>query len=174
MWLMDPFVYDSQHKGGDVYFDLGDVSEDILKDGRKSFENGLPVGADTSKIESTIWGRIPLVQSIVNGFDNNSQARRFQDVGLDGMNNEEERVHYATYLANLRSIYGEDSKIYQDAYNDPAGDDYHFFRGSDFDALQTPILERKAIRPQRKCHRNPIPRLPPHCPMWRILTAIIR
>ena len=142
MWLMDPFVYNSQHRGGDVYFDLGDVSEDILKDGRKSFENGLPVGTDTSKIESTIWGRIPLVQSIVNGFDNNSQARRFQDVGLDGMSNEEERVHYATYLQNLRTIYGEDSKIYQDAYNDPAGDDYHFFRGSDFDALQTPVLER--------------------------------
>lgn len=142
MWLMDPFVYNSQHRGGDVYFDLGDVSEDILKDGRKSFENGLPVGTDTSKIESTIWGRIPLVQSIVNGFDNNSQARRFQDVGLDGMSNEEERVHYAAYLQNLRTIYGEDSKIYQDAYNDPAGDDYHFFRGSDFDALQTPILDR--------------------------------
>lgn len=142
MWLMDPFVYDSQHRGGDVYFDLGDVSEDILKDGRKSFENGLPVGTDTSKIESTIWGRIPLVQSIVNGFDNNNQARRFQDVGLDGMSNEEERIHYADYLKNLRMIYGEDSKIYQDAYNDPAGDDYHFFRGSDFDALQTPVLER--------------------------------
>ena len=142
MWLMDPFVYNSQHRGGDVYFDLGDVSEDILKDGRKSFENGLPVGTDTSKIESTIWGRIPLVQSIVNGFDNNSQARRFQDVGLDGMSNEEERVHYAAYLQNLRTIYGEDSKIYQDAYNDPAGDDYHFFRGSDFDALQTPVLDR--------------------------------
>lgn len=142
MWLMDPFVYNSQHRGGDVYFDLGDVSEDILKDGRKSFENGLPTGTDTSRIESTIWGRIPLVQSIVNGFDNNSQSRRFQDVGLDGMNNEEERVHYAAYLENLRTLYGEDSKIYQDAYNDPAGDDYHYFRGSDFDALQTPVLDR--------------------------------
>lgn len=142
MWLMDPFVYDQQHKGGDVYFDLGDVSEDILKDGRKSFENGLPTGADTSKIESTVWGYIPLVQSIVNGFDNNNQARRYQDVGLDGMSNDEERVHYAKYLEELRARYGQDSRIYRDAYNDPAGDDYHFFRGSDFDALRTPVLER--------------------------------
>lgn len=142
MWLMDPFVYNKQHKGGDVYFDLGDVSEDILKDGRKSFENGLPVNTDTSKIETTSWGRVSVIQSIVNGFDNNNQARRFQDVGLDGMNDEEERIHYAPYLQYLLNVYGADSKIYQDAYNDPAGDNYHFFRGSDFDALQVPVLER--------------------------------
>lgn len=142
MWLMDPFVYDSQHKGGDVYFDLGDVSEDILKDGRKSFENGLPVGTDTTKIQTTVWGRIPIIQSIVNGFDNNNQSRRYQDVGLDGMNDDEERVRYATYLQNLRNAYGENSKIYQDAYNDPAGDNYHYFRGTDFDAMKIPVLER--------------------------------
>lgn len=76
IWLMDPFVYDNRHKGGDVYFDLGNVSEDILKDGRKAFENGLPAGPDIRHVDTTRWGRVPGVQSITNGFDNNSQARR--------------------------------------------------------------------------------------------------
>lgn len=142
MWLMDPFVYDTQHKGGDVYFDLGSVSEDILRDGRKSFENGLPTGPDAVNIDTTIWGRVPSVQSITNGFDNNSQARRYQDVGLDGMSDEEERVFYAEYLEQLRLLHGDNSKVYQDAWNDPAGDNYHFFRGSDFDAMETPVLDR--------------------------------
>ncbi len=142
IWLMDPFVYDPQHKGGDVYFDLGSVSEDILKDGRKSFENGLPTSAEPVNIDTTVWGRVPSVQSITNGFDNNNQARRFQDVGLDGMNDEEERVFYAKYLEDLKAKYGADSKVYQEAWNDPSGDNFHFFRGSDFDALEIPILER--------------------------------
>lgn len=142
MWLMDPFVYDTQHKGGDVYFDLGSVSEDILRDGRKAFENGLPTGPDPVNIDTTLWGRVPSVQAITNGFDNNSQSRRFQDVGLDGMSDEEERVFYAKYLESIRNLYGADSKVYQDAWNDPAGDNYHFFRGSDFDAMETPVLDR--------------------------------
>lgn len=142
MWLMDPFVYDAQHKGGEVYFDLGSVSEDILRDGRKSFENGLPTGPQPVNVDTTIWGRVPSVQSITNGFDNNSQSRRFQDVGLDGMNDEEERIFYAGYLESLRNLYGVNSKVYQDAWNDPAADNYHFFRGSDFDAMETPVLDR--------------------------------
>lgn len=39
-------------------------------------------------------------------------------------------------------LCGENSKVYREAWNDPAGDNYHFFRGSDYDALETPVLER--------------------------------
>ncbi len=50
-WVMDPFIYDkSTTAGGDLYFNLGSISEDILKDGRKSLENGLPVDGDLSNI----------------------------------------------------------------------------------------------------------------------------
>lgn len=118
------------------------MSEDILKDGRKAFENGLPAGPDIRHVDTTRWGRVPGVQSITNGFDNNSQARRYQDVGLDGMNDEDERIFYAAYLETLRRTFGENSKVYREAWNDPAGDNYHFFRGSDYDALETPVLER--------------------------------
>ncbi len=142
MWMLDPFVYEPDHKGGDLYLDLGNISEDILRDGRKSFENGLPVSATVVNVDSTEWGRIPTVQAVVNGFDNNSQSRRFQDVGLDGLNDEEERTYFAAYLAELRNRFGENSEVYRRAWNDPAGDNYHYFRGSDFDAQETPILER--------------------------------
>ncbi len=43
-WMMDPFAYDSLNSG-QLYFNLGDISEDILRDGRKSYENGLPTSA---------------------------------------------------------------------------------------------------------------------------------
>lgn len=46
-WLMDPFIYNANTaQGGDLYFNLGDISEDILKDEKKFFENGLPVDGD--------------------------------------------------------------------------------------------------------------------------------
>jgi len=58
------------------------------------------------------------------------------------MNDEDERIFYAAYLETLRRTFGENSKVYREAWNDPAGDNYHFFRGSDYDALETPVLER--------------------------------
>ncbi len=142
MWLMDPFIYDPEHKGGEVYFDLGNVSEDILRDGRKAFENGLPSSATVTNVDTTKWGRVPNVQSVTKGFDNNNQARRFQDVGLDGLSSEDERAYFSGYLARIRDLYGEGTQAYTDAFQDPAGDDYHFFRGSDYDARELSILER--------------------------------
>ena len=48
-WMLDPFNEDaedvdpnSNHTGGDMYFNLGNISEDVLPDSRRSFENGLP------------------------------------------------------------------------------------------------------------------------------------
>ena len=36
-WMLDPFIYSRQqgnsNLGGDFYIDLGDISEDILRDG---------------------------------------------------------------------------------------------------------------------------------------------
>lgn len=142
MWLMDPFIYQPDHKGGEVYIDLGNVSEDILRDGRKAFENGLPTSAEVTHVDTTKWGRVPNVQSVTNGFDNNNQSRRFQDVGLDGLNSEDERAYFSGYLERIRNLYGEGSKAYQEAFQDPAADDYHFFRGSDYDAMELSVLER--------------------------------
>src|SRR5690606_15022897 len=90
-WMMDPFVYDTldMHGGGELYFNLGDISEDILRDGRKSFEQGLPTTALPVNTDTTAWGRVSTLQSLVNAFVNDPEARRYQDIGIDGLQDEE-------------------------------------------------------------------------------------
>ena len=93
-WLMDPFVEDPTHQGGDLYFNLGNISEDILRDSRKSFENGLPGSPNLQNIDTTSWGRVPTVQSVVHAFDNSSESRMYQDVGLDGLRDQDEQSFF--------------------------------------------------------------------------------
>ncbi|MEZ4999305.1 MAG: cell surface protein SprA [Bacteroidales bacterium] len=139
-WLMDPFVEDPTLQGGDLYINLGNISEDILRDSRKSFENGLPTTPDPVNVDTTVWGRVPTVQAVVHAFDNNPESRRYQDVGLDGLSNSDERVFYNTYLQNVQSIVAPD--VYADISDDPANDDFHYFRGTDYDIQRRGILDR--------------------------------
>ena len=139
-WLMDPFVENPDHKGGDMYINLGNISEDILKDSRKSFENGLPGSPEVKNVDTTAWGRVPTVQAVVHAFDNDPQSRQYQDVGLDGLKDNDERSFYDNYLQNLQSILS--SEAYEEFVKDPAGDDFHYFRGSDYDRLRLGILDR--------------------------------
>ena len=142
-WMMDPFVYDETHSGGDLYFNLGDVSEDVLRDGRKSFENGLPIDEEVVNVDTTAWGRVPTVPAVTNAFDNNPDSREFQDVGLDGLSTEDERTFFNEhFLQVLADQYGTESAAYQQAWNDPSADNYQYYRGSDLDAEEVPILER--------------------------------
>ena len=81
-WLMDPFVKDPLHTGGELYFNLGEISEDVLKDSRKFFENGLPTADSLTRVDTnTVWGKVPTTPSIVNSFDTDPQNREKQDVG---------------------------------------------------------------------------------------------
>jgi len=142
-WMMDPFVYEPAHTGGYLYFDLGDISEDVLRDGRKSFENGLPISDVVTDVDTTIWGRVPTIQAITNSFDNNPSSRTFQDVGYDGLRDDDEKTFFdATYVQQILNAYGAGSPAYLNAHADPSADNYHYFRGSDLDSLQTSILAR--------------------------------
>ena len=136
-WMMDPFNNEdglSNHSGGDMYINLGNISEDVLKDGYKSFENGLPTSSNVIDVDTTQWGRVPTNFSIVEAFDNDPLSREFQDVGLDGLSNNDEKLFFeSNYLQQIESLYGSSSTAYQNALNDPSGDDFHYFRGTDFD-----------------------------------------
>lgn len=129
-WMMDPFIDGACPSGGQIYFNLGDISEDILRDGRKSFENGNV--ADLANMDETEWGYVPKTQAFVDNFDTNVPYE-IQDVGYDGMNDDTERRKYAEYLQNLEMLFGRNSKAYQDAYNDPSNDNFHYYRGTDYD-----------------------------------------
>ncbi|MDR1331280.1 MAG: cell surface protein SprA [Tannerella sp.] len=149
-WMMDPFIYNRETAaGGELYFNLGEISEDILKDEKKFFENGLPVNGDMSQVDTTVWGKVPRQQSTVYAFDNTAGTRRLQDVGLNGLSSEEEKSFpaYRTYLEQLQGKLAPDvvAAMMNDPaspFNDPAGDNYHYFRGSDFDRDQADILTR--------------------------------
>lgn len=139
-WLMDPFVENPNEEGGDLYFNLGNISEDILRDSRKSFENGLPTSATVTNVDTTAWGRVPTVQSVVNAFDNNSTSRLYQDVGLDGLMDQDEDTFFSGYLNKAESIVTPET--FTEIKKDPSNDDFHYFRGSDYDQEQLGILDR--------------------------------
>lgn len=142
-WMLDPFIYnaDSKDAGGELYFNLGDVSEDVLKDGKKAYESGMPVG-DSKNYAETVWGRIPTEKSVVYSFSNESGARLKQDLGLNGLSDNDELTFpaYKEYLDNIKNKVTQ--AVYDSITNDPAGDNYHYFRGTDYDDAKVGILDR--------------------------------
>ena len=150
-WMMSPFLDpdNPNTEGGDLYFNLGEVSEDILKDGYKSYENGLPTDGSDQYMLETVWGRVSTQTSLTYAFDNTADSRRLQDVGLDGLSDDDEFTHssYVAFVEELRSKLSPTviAEMEQNAFsplNDPAGDNYHFYRGYDYDEQELSILER--------------------------------
>jgi cell surface protein SprA len=145
-WLMDPFIDEEYaNNPGKLYFNLGDISEDVLRDGRKFYENGMPENENVANVDTTIWGRVPIMQDLVGTFSTNPDARQYQDIGFDGLRDDDERSFFQDpYLSPIRDYYGEESAAYQKALEDPSGDNYHYFRSSEWnnDELHKSILER--------------------------------
>lgn len=149
-WLMDPFNEDAMDMfgttGGDLYFNLGNVSEDILPDSRKAFENGIPANGDIAaaisgnQLAVSPWGYVPTIQPIVNAFDNSGEdaARLNQDVGLDGLKSADEDDFFSSYVSAAAAAGVNTSNIIGDA----SADDYHYYRGDDYDDIENNILER--------------------------------
>ncbi len=145
-WMLDPFIYSREkgntNKGGDFYIDLGDISEDILKDGNKAYESGMGLDQSSATYSTNNWGKWATQSAVTYAFNTNSGSRAKQDVGLNGLTSEEEYNHHS-YSDYLQKIRGKVSPaVYDSIAADPAGDDYHYFRGTDFDTLRTGILDR--------------------------------
>lgn len=148
-WLLDPFNDDATDSGlvnmsgGDLYFNLGNISEDVLPDSRKSFENGLPASStfDPNDYDTTVWGVVPNQQVIVNAFDNNTSSRQFQDVGLDGLSNSGEVIHFSEFLDWVQAS-GLSPEAKQKLLQDPSSDKYNYYLDDNYDAQQLDIVER--------------------------------
>ena len=143
-WIMDPFTKDETNSG-ELYFNLGDISEDILRDSRKSYENGLPTSEVVENVDTTIWGRVPTLQALVDNFSNEGGSRQYQDIGYDGLRDDDERSFFDPgYLQKIVNLYGQASGAFLQALDDPSSDNYHYFRGTDYDndATYSSILER--------------------------------
>ena len=150
-WMLDPFMDPDLNNsdGGSLYFNLGEVSEDILKDGYKSYENGLPINGDSTYVTNTIWGKVATQSSLTYAFDNTNGARILQDVGLDGLSTAEEFTHptYAAFLNELQRDMPESTiaAMRENPFsplNDPASDNYAFYRHNYYDQNRYSIIER--------------------------------
>lgn len=140
-WVMDPFNNDNinlpgaLNSTGDLYFDIGNVSEDVLRDGYKSAENVLPAPSTASQSGGlglpfvvTDWGNIPTSPSLVNAFNSEPNDRPFQDVGLDGLSSASEQTFFQTnFLSQLSGT------ALANIQGDPSADDFHYYRGDDYD-----------------------------------------
>lgn len=139
-WLMDPFIGNENARGGKLYFNLGDISEDILRDGRKSFENGLPSTSEIVNVDTTIWGRVPKLQAIVNAFDNDANSRKYQDIGYDGLSSGDEQSFFQRFTSISQGQLNADA--YASLSNDPSADDFRYFRSSYYDDNNVKITDR--------------------------------
>ncbi len=145
-WMLDPFIYsheqtDAGEYGGDFYINLGEVSEDILRDGKKFYESGMPVDGSNA-YNFTQWGKVPTQSTVTYAFATTAGSRAMQDVGYNGLTDTEEQT-FTAYQDFLTSIQGKVApEVFDSIWADPANDDYHYFRGSDFDERQASILQR--------------------------------
>jgi cell surface protein SprA len=144
-WLQDPFINNRNSTGGMLNLNLGEVSEDILKDGQRFYENGLNTPTIPTAVDSTssTWGKFPTNPiQVTNAFSNDPNDRPYQDVGFDGLDNDGERRKRADYLNKLAANFGINSTVYKRAYNDPSNDDYIWYRSDSLNALGAGILAR--------------------------------
>jgi cell surface protein SprA len=143
-WLQDPFILPqySNSTGGKLYFNLGNISEDVLKDGKRFYENGLTTPNVPSPVDTTIWGKVPRNPiQVTNAFSNNPDDRKYQDVGFDGLSDTAELRVRAEYLSSLETTFGSTSPIYLNAVKDPSVDNYKNYRDGSF-AANDGILKR--------------------------------
>lgn len=156
-WVMDPYQNysltqeeglpsginpdDLSNQVGDLYINLGNVSEDIVKDSRKMFENGLPedgLKVNDVNVNRTVWGDVPRNPSIIYAFSEEDAARNNQDLGFDGLTDTEELQN----LQKLSDSLNLNINFNRLNPNDPASDNFQFFRGSNLDAINASILRR--------------------------------
>lgn len=142
MWIQDPFILNPTSTGGQMYFNLGNISEDILKDGRRFYENGLSTTQTPAREDTSSWSRVPRNPiQIAQAFSNIPEERPQQDVGFDGFTDDDERSFRNNFLNLYRTNYGTGA-AFQRLNTDPSSDNYIHFRDERYDAPTISILNR--------------------------------
>lgn len=143
-WVQNPFINNRNPQGGELYFDLGNISEDVLKDGKRLYENGLPTPTQPNlPVDESSWGKVPRNPiQVTNAFSNDPADRPYQDVGFDGLTDTAEQRKFQPYLNQLGAIVGTNSPAYQKAAADPSADNFKGYRDASYDKQGAGILER--------------------------------
>jgi cell surface protein SprA len=142
IWMLDPSINDQARMNeGQFVIQLGSVSEDILPDSRRSYENGLPKSATdvSTKTDRTKWGRVPRTEvNLPRSFDADPDVRNAQDIGLDGLDDAGEQSSFSNYINELRSA----GILTPEVETDPANDNFLFFNDSRFQSQVTTARDR--------------------------------
>ncbi len=137
-WMLDPYLLNKDHLGGDLYLNLGEISEDLMRDGRAMFENGIPSSGELERVQETEWGYVPTTRNLTSSFDDVSDdesKRANQDVGYDGLTDENEREFFNDkYLERISALYSSGTEAYQKAFEDPSADNYQYYLGAEMDS----------------------------------------
>jgi cell surface protein SprA len=141
-WVQDPFIKKPNSTGGKLIVNLGNVSEDVLKDGKRFYENGLNTPNITASTDNnTVWGRTPVNPiQVTTAFSNTPEDRPYQDVGFDGLNDDDERVKRSNYLTAMQGLLS--GVEYQRVLADPSNDNYVWYRDEAYNTGNTGILGR--------------------------------
>ena len=127
-WMLDPFIESDNTPKGKLLIHLGTVSEDVLRDSRKLYENGLPRPTNLTNVDTSAWGVTPTISNaITNSFDSDPDVIGVQDIGFDGLDDDVERTFFEDYLANLRNLVAAppgEVDPWEVAYEDPSNDNY--------------------------------------------------
>lgn len=150
-WMMDPFLAGENGRvldgifnqnnttGGKLFLNLGDIAEDVMKDGSHSFENGLPADGDPTGTNQNEWGRITRQQFLIPAFDNSPSSRVNQDVGLDGLKNEDEVGYFRNRFLDRLTVSPEARNAIE---QDVSADAFQYYLDARFDQADVKILER--------------------------------
>jgi cell surface protein SprA len=159
-WMLDPFLgadgnergdiirnfngnntRNANRTGGELYFNLGNISEDVIPDNRHSFENGLPANdEELNKVTRSAWGKVGTKQYLNNAFSSEDGARTRQDVGFDGLTDDEEKEFFEGYLNTLKGKL--DANFYNEIEADPSGDNFQYYLGADADNDDLKLFDR--------------------------------
>lgn len=139
-WMMDPYA-DGKNLGNDpkLLLHLGNVSEDILKDGKLQYENGLPTPENRAKTTQTNWGTQPSQNPVLYAFSTQGENRVAQDIGFDGLDNTQEAIKFGTHFINPVTHL-----------EDPASDDFVYYLSNKFQGAQA-----SSVQERYKYFRNP-------------------
>jgi cell surface protein SprA len=154
-WLLDPFIdspnghiddnsgrrpVKSNTTGGTLYLNLGNISEDVVKDAaRYEFENGLPPDGSATNTTETPFGRSTNLSYLTDAFDTSPGARSNQDVGLDGLKDDGERTFFGD--ATKPGSTTQTAAIYANVA-DPSADNFRHHLDEGFTAADVKLLGR--------------------------------
>lgn len=123
----------SEDYNGKIYIDIGVISEDVVPNEVPNTEDGLAQNLASLEIDAVGRSYISTLPTPPQGQFSN-QNRDLEDVGLDGVPNENgfspeanEKVLFQSFLTAMADAYGINSDEYKAIESDPSNDDYIYY-----------------------------------------------